>query len=131
LAPNQIARLRNRSLTTIFLTRFGKRDLEVEFRRVACRGCGLVKQEKLAWIADFKFSPACYLRSRNGCLRQEAFKNDATVAGAPWGQTLVEGSSAPLPPPSHGWGQVGSLFLLLYGSFIRYFTPVYPDAIQA
>jgi hypothetical protein len=26
--------------------------LEVEFRRVACRGCGLVKQEKLTWIAD-------------------------------------------------------------------------------
>jgi transposase len=26
--------------------------LEVEFRRVACRSCGLVKQEKLAWIAD-------------------------------------------------------------------------------
>src|SRR5580700_1184307 len=26
-------------------------------------------------------------------------------------------SSAPLPPPSHGWGQDGSLFLLLYGSF--------------
>jgi transposase len=26
--------------------------LEVEFRRVACRRCGLVKQEKLAWIAD-------------------------------------------------------------------------------
>ena len=26
--------------------------LEVEIRRVACRSCGLVKQEKLAWIAD-------------------------------------------------------------------------------
>ena len=26
--------------------------LEVEVRRVACRSCGLVKQEKLAWIAD-------------------------------------------------------------------------------
>ena len=26
--------------------------LEVEFRRVACRSCGLVKQEKLTWIAD-------------------------------------------------------------------------------
>src|SRR5256885_181339 len=26
--------------------------LEVEFRRVACRSCGLVKQEKLPWIAD-------------------------------------------------------------------------------
>src|SRR5260370_39143342 len=26
--------------------------LEVEFRRVACGSCGLVKQEKLAWIAD-------------------------------------------------------------------------------
>jgi hypothetical protein len=26
--------------------------LEVEFRRVACRNCGLVKQEKLTWIAD-------------------------------------------------------------------------------
>ena len=26
--------------------------LEVEFRRVACRRCGLVKQEKLTWIAD-------------------------------------------------------------------------------
>ena len=25
--------------------------LEVEFRRVACRSCGLVKQEKLSWIA--------------------------------------------------------------------------------
>jgi hypothetical protein len=36
-----------------------------------------------------------------------------------------------LPPPSHGWGQDGSLFLLLYDSFIHYFTPVYPDAIQA
>jgi hypothetical protein len=36
-----------------------------------------------------------------------------------------------LPPPSHGWGQDGSLFLFLYDSFIHYFTPVYPDAIQA
>jgi transposase len=26
--------------------------LEVEWRRVACRRCGLVKQEKLAWVAD-------------------------------------------------------------------------------
>src|SRR5471030_2620543 len=26
--------------------------LDVEFRRVACRSCGLVKQEKLPWIAD-------------------------------------------------------------------------------
>lgn len=26
--------------------------LEVEIRRVVCRGCGLVKQEKLAWIAE-------------------------------------------------------------------------------
>ena len=26
--------------------------VEVEFRRVACRSCGLVKQEKLAWMAD-------------------------------------------------------------------------------
>ena len=26
--------------------------LDVEFRRVACRRCGLVKQEKLTWIAD-------------------------------------------------------------------------------
>jgi transposase len=26
--------------------------IEVEFRRVACRSCGLVKQEKLSWIAD-------------------------------------------------------------------------------
>jgi hypothetical protein len=34
------------------------------------------------------------------------------------------------PPPSHGRGQDGSLFLLLYDSFIHYFTPVYPDAIQ-
>jgi hypothetical protein len=34
------------------------------------------------------------------------------------------------PPPSHGWGQDGSLFLLLYDSLIHYFTPVYPDAIQ-
>jgi hypothetical protein len=34
------------------------------------------------------------------------------------------------PPPSHGRGQDGSLFLLLYDSFIHYFTPVYPDAIR-
>jgi hypothetical protein len=34
------------------------------------------------------------------------------------------------PPPSHGRGQDGSLFLLLYDSFIHYFTPVYPDVIQ-
>src|SRR5271165_4122951 len=33
-------------------------------------------------------------------------------------------------PPSHGRGQDGSLFLLLYDSFIHSFTPVYPDAIQ-
>lgn len=26
--------------------------LEVEFRRVSCRSCGSVKQEKLAWVAD-------------------------------------------------------------------------------
>ena len=26
--------------------------LELEVRRVACRGCGLVKREKLAWLAD-------------------------------------------------------------------------------
>ena len=26
--------------------------LEMEYRRVACRRCGLVKQEKLAWVAD-------------------------------------------------------------------------------
>src|SRR5471032_687915 len=26
--------------------------LDVEFRRVACRSCGLVKQEKLPWLAD-------------------------------------------------------------------------------
>ena len=42
---------------------------------------------------------------------------------------LSNASSASLPPPSHG--QDGSLFLLLYDSFIHYFTPVYPDAIQA
>jgi len=30
-----------------------------------------------------------------------------------------------------GVGQDGWLFLLRYDSFIRYFTPVYPDAIQA
>src|SRR5271169_2485598 len=34
-------------------------------------------------------------------------------------------------PPSHGRGRDGSLFLLLYDSFIHSFTPVYPDAIQA
>ena len=28
-------------------------------------------------------------------------------------------------------GQDGSLLLFLYDSFIHYFTPVYPDAIQA
>ena len=26
--------------------------LDVEFRRVSCQSCGLVKQEKLTWIAD-------------------------------------------------------------------------------
>jgi transposase len=30
--------------------------LEVEVRRVACRRCGKVKQERLDWLADYPFS---------------------------------------------------------------------------
>jgi len=30
--------------------------LAVEIRRVACRRCGKVKQEKLDWLADYPFS---------------------------------------------------------------------------
>ena len=29
--------------------------LELEIRRVACKSCGKVKQEKLAWLADHPF----------------------------------------------------------------------------
>src|SRR5713101_7366793 len=35
------------------------------------------------------------------------------------------------PPPSHGSGSGWFATPLLYDSFIHYFTPVYPDAIQA
>ncbi len=34
------------------------------------------------------------------------------------------------PPPSHGSGSGWFATPFLYDSFIRYFTPVYPDAIQ-
>ena len=40
-------------------------------------------------------------------------------------------SSASLPPPSHGSGSGWFATPFLYDSFIHYFTPVYPDAIQA
>ena len=39
-------------------------------------------------------------------------------------------SSASLPPPSHGSGSGWFATPFLYDSFIHYFTPVYPDAIQ-
>ncbi len=35
------------------------------------------------------------------------------------------------PPPSHGLGSGWFATPFLYDSFIHYFTPVYPDAIQA
>jgi hypothetical protein len=35
-----------------------------------------------------------------------------------------------LPPPSHGSGSGWFATPFLYESFIHYFTPVYPDAIQ-
>jgi hypothetical protein len=36
-----------------------------------------------------------------------------------------------LPPPSHGSRSGWFATPFLYDSFIHYFTPVYPDAIQA
>jgi hypothetical protein len=44
---------------------------------------------------------------------------------------LANASSATLPPPSHGPGSGWIATPFLHDSFIHYFTPVYPDAIQA
>jgi segregation and condensation protein A len=44
---------------------------------------------------------------------------------------LPNASSASLPPPSHGSRSGWFATPFLYDSFIHYFTPVYPDAIQA
>ena len=44
---------------------------------------------------------------------------------------LANASSASLPPPSHGPGSGWFATPFLHDSFIHYFTPVYPDAIQA
>src|SRR5260370_36241050 len=43
---------------------------------------------------------------------------------------LSNASSATLPPPSHGSGPEWLATPSLYDSFIRYFMPVYPGAIQ-
>ena len=44
---------------------------------------------------------------------------------------LSNASSAASRPPSHGSGSRWFAIPFLYDSFIHYFTPVYPDAIQA
>jgi hypothetical protein len=44
---------------------------------------------------------------------------------------LPDASSAPLPSPSHGSRSGWFAIPFLYGSFIHYFPPVYPDANQS
>ena len=44
---------------------------------------------------------------------------------------LPNASARSLPPPSHGSRSGWFATPFLYDSFIHYFTPVYPDAIQA
>ena len=65
--------------------------LEVEIRRVDCKSCGKVKQEKLAWLADNPFvtkrfaffvGRRCRTMTING-FHQECMREQLRRAGKP------------------------------------------------
>jgi transposase len=51
--------------------------LEVELRRVCCRSCGTVKQEKLPWLADNPFYTKRFAFYIGRCCRSSTIRDVA------------------------------------------------------
>src|ERR1039458_729798 len=106
--------------------------LSVLVREVSMHARGLRLRRACDALACFRASQCCLPVSLTPSAPLILAISELTTSGypacmCPCPTLQVRGC----PPPSHGSGSGWFATPFLYDSFIHYFTPVYPDAIQA
>ena len=109
-----------------------QQGLSVLAREVSVHAWGLRLRSACVALALYRASQCCLPVSLTPSAPLILAFSEFTISGypaytCPYPTLQVRG----FPPPSHGLGSGWFATPFLYDSFIHYFTPVYPDAIQA
>ena len=109
-----------------------QQGLSVLAREVSVHAWGLRLRSACVALALYRASQCCLPVSLTPSAPLILAFSELTISGypaytCPYPTLQVRG----FPPPSHGLGSGWFATPFLYDSFIHYFTPVYPNAIQA